>query len=588
MKSKFLKKLGIAVLSLIIISETTIINPVCVYAEDIQDTKVVADGNRAEENGGSEYDFTEQGAVSGVEASNEAKVTVYSVDKLDIKDSDGSFTEKVIDIDTGSEVIVNEDVNVITQGTVGTQATEVVYAANSNVYINGTINLEDTMLYTKDEEGHRNECVAVGICSEGSKIEVGGDVSVYSKNGIAYGVQSFGGISNIHGSVMTSVGNNNHGATGVLVSPIGDENPTFIVDGDINVKGGYNGTGMNMFGNSKAYIKGNVNIEAAELAEGFNIHENSIAVVDGTLSVKATNSGELSHLAIPYNPFETGDSASCIYVYKYIDDTNYSDIDTSVGTSSDDILDFSHLKYIIRTDEGLTTNANTFSDAGLGISGFYYSGEGETLTVSSNGRTIYGIKNADSSIDIKVHDNGNGTWTIIVPKGGGVHLQAILDRVEEFIYNTPSEIAKPVENVTSSNIDQGSKPMPSVMIEAVVMTQEHLAENVVGSTEYIAKQAEIETTMMQALNYVEAMTAEQLQSVKATGLLIDAGGCVVADTRVSQLIVKALSKGIPMNITFRINGTLVKLAIPAGFDIASFINADGTIDFMKLFNAIHQ
>lgn len=620
MKNKLLKKLGIIVLSVAIVCGTTSVNQVCVYAEDmldIQNTRIIADGTRPEEDGGAEYDFINQGPVKGIEASNEATVTVDSVEVTDTKDSEEQEFQRyhdvnVVEINTGSEVVVEGNVDVTTQGTVGTQTTRAVQAKDySDVTIQGDITLEDNLSYTLDkDERYPNECVAVGVDSEYSSVNVGGDVVVSSNNGIVYGVHTYDSTTNIKGSVLTSSECIIHTVTGMLVI-----DSTINVDGDVNVNGGSLGVGVNMFGDSKAYIKGNMTIESAERAYGVNLHDNSIAVIDGTLSVKAANTENRNLHGRPYDPYEVGTSNSCLYVYKYVDETNYFNDDDNL---SDENSNFAHLKYIIKTDEGLTTSANTFSDADLGVSEFFYSGAGETITVSSNGRTIYGIKNEDSSIDIKVHDNGNGTWTIIVPKGGGVHLQAILERVEEVIEDIPSKPEKPgegesqvipsktdIENevalpqkdaeseVTPSNTAIASPAqtfelMHPVVMDAVVMTQEQLAENVTGSAEYVAKQAEIEAAMTQALNYVEVMTLEQVENLKTTGLSIDAGGCVVADAKVSQLIMRALNKGIPMNMSFRVNGYLIKFAIPAGFDMSSFIEADGTINLMQVFNAIQQ
>lgn len=630
MKNKFLKKLGIVVLSGAIICGTTSASQVCVYAEDmqdIQDTKVVADGNRKEEDGGAEYDLSGQGSVSGVKATDGALVTVDSVEVTDTKSSDEEATGRyLLDVikTENSEVIVEGDVDVTTQGTVGTQVTSVVNAENSKATINGDIKVEDNVTFTRNEE-YSNECHVIGIEGLNSTIDVGGDVDVSSKNARVTGAQlRSDGTTNISGSISVSTESCTEGSVGALV-----DGSILVIDGDVNVNGGYMGIGLNMYDDSKAYIKGNVTVESAELAYGINIHDEAVAVIDGVLAVKATNPAELNCLAIPYNPYEAENatSDSCIYVYKFVDETNYSDDDISREELYDKALNFPRLKYIIRTDEGLTTNANTFSDDKLGISEFFYSSEGETITVSSNGGTIYGIKNEDSSIDIKVRDNGNGTWTIIVPKGGGVHLQAILERVEEVIENNPSETNGPTEderdittpntntevvvtppntelesepkhsntdgdsNSTTSNTDvvshiQVTQPKAPVVIEAVAMTQTQISESVTGSVEYLAKQAEIESTMMQALNIIDTMSVEQVENLKATGFSIDAGGCLVADAKVSQLVLRALNKGIPMNISFRANGVLVKFTIPAGFDVSLFINADGTIDFMKLFSAI--
>lgn len=641
MKNKFLKKLGIVVLSGAIICGTTSASQVCVYAEDmqdIQDTKVVADGNREEEDGGAEYDLSGQGSVSGVEATNEALVTVDSVEVTDTKSSDEEATGRyLLDVikTENSEVIVEGDVDVTTQGTVGTQVTSVVNAENSKATINGDIKVDDNVTFTRNKE-FSNESSVIGIEGLNSTIDVGGDVDISSKNARVTGAQLWGdGTANISGSISVSTENCTEGSVGAFVA-----GPILVIDGDVNVNGGYMGIGLDMHYDSKAYIKGNVTVESAEQACGIDIHNDAVAVIDGVLAVKATNSAELNCLAIPYNPYEAENAPgdSCIYVYKFVDETNYSDDDISREVLHDEALSFPRLKYIIRTDEGLTTNANTFSDDELGISEFFYSSEGETITVSSNGRTIYGIKNEDSSIDIKVRDNGNGTWTIIVPKGGGVHLQAILERVEEVIENNPSEINGPTEderdittpntntevvvtppntdtgivvtpsntelesepkhsntdgesNSTTSNTDvvshiQVTQPKAPVVIEAVAMTQTQISESVTGSVEYLAKQAEIESTMMQALNIIDTMSVEQVENLKATGFSIDAGGCLVADAKVSQLVLRALNKGIPMNISFRANGVLVKFTIPAGFDVSLFINADGTIDFMKLFSAI--
>ena len=605
MKNKMLKKLGVIGLSAVMCTSMLPVSTIYVYAgADVKGEIVVN---------------AERGAtvtVDNVEATYEDADLEPVYDPETDQDSDpdnkhypnnSQFYENIaVNASGGSKVTVNGDINVSVEGRAGWDLTTAVYAReNSKVDVNGDIKVDSSNLeYTHHHENNgplNNVWYARGIDNTCSEVDVANDV-VVSANGDAQGVLSSGGTTTIHGSIKISGKNENGYIVGAHLSHDVDANQPglLIVDGDLNIQGGSNAIGLELTNDAKAYIKGDMTLEALREIKGVGLSGNAIAVVDGTLSVKATSDSWIEARIIDLVLSSPGatldgttiDDNTCLYVYQYVDNTKYltgihevemededgSYIATFVGQDRPEKDQNSpHLKYIIRTDDNVSTNASIFSDADLGIKGFYYGAEGDRITVSGKGTTIYGIKNAEEGIDIKVSDNGDGTWTIIIPKGGGVHLQAILEKVGRVVESSSGVYDAPTGSIVKK---------PPVIIQAVTMTPAQIAESVTGSTEYLAKQAELAAAMTQALNDVETMTAEQFAALKTTGLSIDAGGCTVADAKVSQLVIRALNMGIPVNMSVIVNGKLVKFTIPAGFDMTLCMNTDGTIDFLKLISVM--
>lgn len=399
------------------------------FAQDMPDTELVADGSRAQEDGGAQYNLTGKGSVNGIKAVNGAKVTVDRVEKKYIRDSDSERYRGVctVQVRSGSEVTIAGDLDVSTEGKVGTEATYGVWAdEHSKVVIKGDIKMNDNLTYVmKYDDRYPNECSVSGMYVEDTNVDVGGNIDIQSTNGTSLGVDILNGESRIHGTISASAECYDQTARGAVVN--GYAVPSrLIVDGDINVNGGCNDYGLGAYGNSTTYIKGNVTVEANEMAYGVNMSDDALVIIDGVLSVKAK---QKNSMARPYDQYETNGSDSSLYVYQYVDRTQYDSFDNIPGfTMSEEDSNYSHMKYIIKTDKGLTTNSKTFSDKESGISEFFYASEGQEITVSSDdGRKIHGIKNADSNININARNNGNGTWTITVPKGGGVHLQPIYE-----------------------------------------------------------------------------------------------------------------------------------------------------------------
>lgn len=404
------------------------------FAEEAEDTGLFVD---ATEEGGSQYDLTGMGSVTGINAYYGAKVKVDNVEKKYIRASeDEQITiESVVKVFSNSEVTIAGNLDVDMKGTIGTQGTACLQAGDSKVAVKGGIKMIDNMIYALkyDDRAIGYNLDVTGIDCYDADIDIGGNVDIYSKNVQATGVRLVGGECNVHGTISVSSGCDDVFVYGARAAE-GTTTCRLIVDEDVNVKGEC-AIGLEMGDKSTAYVKGNVNVEAAESASGILLGGDTIAVIDGMLSVKTTEKGGQAY---PYEPYVAIGTNSKLYVYQYVDKTIYgSSTGITEASTPEEDPNFSHMKYIIRVDDGLTTSAKTFSDKKLGISKFFYAGEGEKITVSSSdGRKIHDIKNVDSNIKIDAHNNGNGTWTITVPRGGGVHLQPVYEYQSTLVSQT--------------------------------------------------------------------------------------------------------------------------------------------------------
>jgi len=105
-------------------------------------------------------------------------------------------------------------------------------------------------------------------------------------------------------------------------------------------------------------------------------------------------------------------------------------------------------------------------------------------------------------------------------------------------------------------------------------------QGVVGSAAYNTQQAKALNTVSSAAAIMTMMTPEQIEVVKAMGIGVDLGGC----TTISPMLAYTMSvyNSVPYVIGFTWNGMTFTVSIPAGSNITTLINPDGSVPMWKV------
>lgn len=293
----------------------------------------------------------------------------------------------------------------------------------------------------------------------------------------------------INGSInVDSFAGSINSATGINISEdnYDPENPVdktqktdVTVNGDITAKSNYMATGIDflgLHGTTNVKVDGNISADANKSADGINLSSDdkdataNIIVngdvtgstygtyfdgFDGTSNVviNGTLSGGESAIIITKETNTTEDEDgkevtekhgyngnNNITVWKMTSDQDglvkvaeetRSDITGEVKSKQDaEAVDnvLKNINYIIRTDK-VSNGTIHLSNTRL-ISGFDTARETEDITIkveASDGYKVDSVKNGDAVLK----KNSDGTYTLTVPRGGGVQLSAVLSAIQK-------------------------------------------------------------------------------------------------------------------------------------------------------------
>lgn len=293
----------------------------------------------------------------------------------------------------------------------------------------------------------------------------------------------------INGSIKAdSFAGSINSATGISISEdnFDQENPVdktqktdVTVNGDITAKSNYMATGIDFFGlhgTTNVKVDGNISADANKSADGIYLRsEDKDATAniivngdvtgstygtyfdgfDGTSNVviNGTLSGGESAIIITKETNTTEDEDgkevtekhgyngnNNITVWKMTSDQDglvkvaeetRSDITGEVKSKQDaEAVDnvLKNINYIIRTDK-VSNGTIHLSNTRL-ISGFDTARETEDITIkveASDGYKVDSVKNGDAVLK----KNADGTYTLTVPRGGGVQLSAVLSAIQK-------------------------------------------------------------------------------------------------------------------------------------------------------------
>lgn len=461
---------------------------------------------------------TAKGSEStGIYADNYAKVTAENDVKAsegttDIPD-DGKYVSPVI----GVRASGNADVTV-----------------KGNVEVNGT--------------------GAVGITvSTTGEITVGGDITasgnkyVWEENGEereVTGITAVGGVIKVTGDV-TSTG------TGIII-----ERTKEMINSDVAVKGDVKGSsGIVMNTDSRVTVGGTVTATDGTgltilLEEGKSTGD----VTLGTLSVE--RDGETGILldvkgmenlqtiddiikAMPeINIFEINvkDNAS----YLWVDDGTQDDAISAIGISKEEAMNTilqQKVNYLLRTEN--TSNATISLDQDRAL-------EYTKITFHVKAADGYQVKGVSAG-KAAVIDNGDGSYSVIVPRGGGVNISAIVEAIirDQQQNGGSSESSESLES-SASDIEVVSAP-----------------------TQYESEQKQVQ---------------QMIQNIAQGGnCVIKSAGLISFNRATFEAL--AARPDVSVDVIYKWKGIKYKTTIPAGYPVLDLLNEDGYCGCLYL-NAI--
>lgn len=454
----------------------------------------------------------------GVYAENHAKVTVEN----DVKASEGttSIPDERGYVHPVIGVSASGNANVTVKGNVevnGTGAEGITVSTTGEITVGGDI-IASGDKYVWEGKGEERE--VTGITAEGGVIKVTGDV--------------------------TSTG------TGIII-----ERTKEMINSDVAVTGDVKGsTGIVMNDNSRVTVGGTVTATDGTgltilLAEG----ESTGDVTLGTLNVE--KDGETGILldvngmenlqtiddiikAMPkINIFEINVKDNA---YLWIDDRTENDTvletDISKAEAMNTILQ-QKVNYLLRTEN--TSNATISLDRDKAL-------ENTTITFHVKAADGYQVKGVSAG-KAAVIDNGDGSYSVIVPRGGGVNISAIVEAIiRDQQQNGGSSESSESSESSTSDIEVTSAPTP---------------------TQYESEQKQVQ---------------QMIQNIAQGGnCVIKSAGLISFNRATFEAL--AARPDVSVDVIYKWKGIKYKTTIPAGYPVLDLLNEDGYCGCLYL-NAI--
>ena len=468
--------------------------------------------------GGKEGSTVNAGSVTangsnsiGVYAENHAKVTVEN----DVKASEGttSIPDESGYVRPVIGVSASGNANVTVKGNVevnGTGAEGITVSTTGEITVGGDI-IASGDKYVWEGKGEERE--VAGIIAEGGVIKVTGDV--------------------------TSTG------TGIIIRRTSD-----MINSDVAVTGDVKGSsGIVMNDNSRVTVGGAV---TATDGTGLTIlladEESNGNATLGTLNVE--KDGETGILldvnrmknlqtiddiikAMPeINIFEINvkDNAS----YLWVDNGNQDNAISAIGISKEEAMNTilqQKVNYLLRTEN--TSNATISLDQDRAL-------ENTTITFHVKAADGYQVKGVSAG-KAAVIDNGDGSYSVIVPRGGGVNISAIVEAI-----------------IRDQQQNSGSSESSASDIEVVS-----------APTQYESEQKQVQ---------------QMIQNIAQGGnCVIKSAGLISFNRATFEAL--AARPDVSVDVIYKWKGIKYKTTIPAGYPVLDLLNEDGYCGCLYL-NAI--
>lgn len=477
--------------------------------------------------GGKEGSTVNAGSVTangsnstGVYAENHAKVTVEN----DVKASEGttSISDESGYVHPVIGVSASGNANVTVKGNVevnGTGAEGITVSTTGEITVGGDI-IASGDKYVWEGKGEERE--VTGIIAEGGVIKVTGDV--------------------------TSTG------TGIIII----RRTSDMINSDVAVKGDVKGSsGIVMNDNSRVTVGGTV---TATDGTGLTIllaDEKSYGNATlGTLNVE--KDGETGILldvnrmknlqtiddiikAMPeINIFEINvkDNASYLWIDDRTENDTVSGRDISKAEAMNTILQ-QKVNYLLRTEN--TSNATISLDQDRAL-------ENTKITFHVKAADGYQVKGVSAG-KTDVIDNGDGSYSVIVPRGGGVNISAIVEAIiRDQQQNSGSSESSESSESSTSDIEVTSAPTP---------------------TQYESEQKQVQ---------------QMIQNIAQGGnCVIKSAGLISFNRATFEAL--AARPDVSVDVIYKWKGIKYKTTIPAGYPVLDLLNEDGYCGCLYL-NAI--
>ena len=437
-----------------------------------------------------------EGADSaGVNANNSGRITINNDVKV-VERNRGTYSGPVsgVEAERNGKVTVKGNVEVDGIGAMGINSTQGVVNVNGNVKVSGT------------PQNNQNE-ETVGISAKGSNISVKGNVASDGKG--IHIIKSDTGLNSIvevNGSVT--------GSSGVVTNNGSD----VTVGGDVTATGG---TGLDIT-MEEATGRGIINLGTLNVTK-----EGETGVL---LDVRKRNIQDIDELiqAMPeVNLFEIN-----VKQGDYFGINDGTNRDTIQGTS---ILKKEAADQILKQKVNYHLRAENTSNATISLE-HTKATEGTTVKFYVKAVDGYQVKGVSAG-KATVIDNGDGSYSIIVPRGGGVNISAIIE---------------------------------------AIMKEEQGGQSAASNEKYSASFVKYAAGQKQA---------QQLIKSVAPG-----GNCVVEledFVSFNRKTFEELAKrpDVSMTVIYKWNGVKYKVTIPAGYNVLDLLNEDGYCGCLYL-NAI--
>lgn len=450
---------------------------------------------------------------TGVYADNYAKVTVEN----DVKASEGTTSIP--------------DKSGYVHPVIGVSA-----SGNANVTVKGNVEVNGT--------GAEGITVSnSGYITVGGDITASGDKYVFKENveeREVTGIKAVGGLITVNGNVTAT-------GTGIIIRRTSD-----MINSDVVVKGDVKGSsGIVINDNSGVTVGGTV---TATDGTGLTIlladEESHGNATLGTLNVE--KDGETGILldvkgmkylqtiddiikAMPeINIFEINvkDNAS----YLWVDDGTQDDAISAIGISKEDAMNTilqQKVNYLLRTEN--TSNATISLDQDRAL-------ENTKITFHVKAADGYQVKGVSAG-KTAVIDNGDGSYSVIVPRGGGVNISAIV----EAIIRDQQQNGGSSES-SASDIEVVSAPTP---------------------TQYESEQKQVQ---------------QMIRSIAQGGnCVIKSAGLISFNRATFEAL--AARPDVSVDVIYKWKGIKYKTTIPAGYPVLDLLNEDGYCGCLYL-NAI--
>ena len=439
------------------------------------------------------------------------------------QDDDGNeYVPSAVDAADGGTVNVNGDVTSQSGGAIsadngtvkvtgnvssGGKEASVVYAANgSTVEVGGNVtNTGNGRVKDNNEEyGTSNGIDVTGS----STVKVGGDVTVSSGTGM-----------NVNGEEKST--EKGQGAVDGSVSSAQD--PAIITNAASEIT-----VGEDVTGNTGIVIRLNGTGGKVEvLGTVKSTKENaSVLVIETTETDKDKIANALPEIIVGSLEGAAGSPDDFLYVDSVGEDES----------KRDEVYEavYQQIRYYIAQDK--FANA-TLSVAGAsGYKNGYTSTEGKSLTVTIATADGYEVSSVSGTSVVR---NADGTYTVVVQRGKGIDINAVI-----------SAIVKAQEVTSSGRNDNHS-------------SSDNAESAVIVVPAYAAAQKQF-----------QAAIAAQLKTLPAGGtLMLDMKDCISFNKKTFEIL--SQRKDVDIQIIYTWKGKKYLVVIPAGYDILSLLNADG-------------